>query len=277
VSHTNREPNTPKPKEKKKEEKKKAMKNQHATLLALAAVACDLVAANGVVSLQISKTNHRLDLGAVLGRLARRDTIGLGALNNITGNGYYADIEVGTPPQKIQLHLDTGSSDTWVIPVDSRLCTSASAQRDNPMGGCATPCKRLPQLTVKFLTIFLINCPAVDKSKSNTYKVTISRGFDIEYLDKTTTSGDYFTDVVNIQGKSIPAQQLGLGQSGGTGHGIMGLGFVSGVAAAKEYPTIVQSLVDAGHIGRKAYSMYLVCEFSTISFPLPLEARGFSG
>lgn len=28
--------------------------------------------------------------------------------------GYFVDVAIGTPPQKIQLLLDTGSSDIWV-------------------------------------------------------------------------------------------------------------------------------------------------------------------
>lgn len=34
-------------------------------------------------------------------------------LNNLEF-GYYINVSVGSPPQQIRMHLDTGSSDTWV-------------------------------------------------------------------------------------------------------------------------------------------------------------------
>lgn len=54
--------------------------------------------------------------------LLKRDTFNLSAQNIISAGGYYSDVEVGTPGQKLTLHLDTGSSDTWVNSVSSDVC-----------------------------------------------------------------------------------------------------------------------------------------------------------
>lgn len=71
--------------------------------------------------------------------LVRRDgSLDLEAVNNVTGGGYYAEFEIGTPGQKISFLLDTGSSDTWVNSVNADLCSSDSLQSTN--GYCMTTC-----------------------------------------------------------------------------------------------------------------------------------------
>ena len=97
-------------------------------LLSLAAVV-----SAGTVSVSFSK----LKLTTALS-ITKRDTLSLEALNNITGGGYYAEFQVGTPGQKLGFLLDTGSSDTWVNSVDSDLCSSARLQAQN--GYCMTTC-----------------------------------------------------------------------------------------------------------------------------------------
>lgn len=71
--------------------------------------------------------------------IRKRDTLNLIATNNISGGGYYAEFEIGTPGQKIGFLLDTGSSDTWVNSVDADLCNSQDLQRNN--GYCMTTCE----------------------------------------------------------------------------------------------------------------------------------------
>lgn len=75
-----------------------------------------------------------------LARLKRDDTepLSLEALNNLTGGGYYSEFEIGTPPQRINFLLDTGSSDTWANSVDADLCNDRRMQAT--MGFCQTQC-----------------------------------------------------------------------------------------------------------------------------------------
>lgn len=67
--------------------------------------------------------------------LLKRDAFNLSAQNIISAGGYYSDIEVGTPGQKLTLHLDTGSSDTWVNSVASDICN------DTALIGCDRFCR----------------------------------------------------------------------------------------------------------------------------------------
>ncbi len=56
---------------------------------------------------------------------------------------------------------------------------------------------------------------------------------------------------------TIKQQQLGLAKKSGSATGLMGLGMSVGVAAKKQYPTIIDNLVSQGHIDTAAFSLYL--------------------
>src|SRR5258708_6848468 len=45
------------------------------------------------------------------------------------GNGYTANISVGTPPQPLILGIDTGSTDTWVLSNTANICINVTLQR----------------------------------------------------------------------------------------------------------------------------------------------------
>ena len=78
--------------------------------------------------------------------LSSRSTITESIGNNITGGSYIANVSVGTPPQNVQLVIDTGSSDVWLLDVSADLCTNTTDQAEED-SGCQTPCKlSIPQL-----------------------------------------------------------------------------------------------------------------------------------
>ncbi|EQB56222.1 eukaryotic aspartyl protease [Colletotrichum gloeosporioides Cg-14] len=133
------------------------------------------------------------------------------------------------------MHLDTGSSDTWVVDKQADLCNSPRMQRTYGTGCTST----------------------FDTTKSSTYKLVTRNGFDITYLDARNIQGDYISDTVNINGKKVSSQQLGLAIQTVKGSGLMGLGFSTGVSTRRSYPTILDNMVSQNLIGRKAFSLWL--------------------
>ncbi|OHE91177.1 eukaryotic aspartyl protease [Colletotrichum orchidophilum] len=201
------------------------------TTFALAALASEAVSQKVV-----SASFHKIQLPLDLVQITRRDnTLTLAALNNITGGGYYSEVEIGTPGQKALLHVDTGSSDTWIVDKQADLCTSPKLQRLYETGCTET----------------------FNSTASSTYKVVGRNSFDITYLDGKNIRGDYIQDAVSIHGKTVTDQQLGLAFQTVKGTGLIGLGFSQTVAAKRKYPTILDNMVTQGVIGRKAFSIWL--------------------
>jgi hypothetical protein len=160
--------------------------------------------------------------------------------NNVSEGSYVATVSVGTPAQTIQVAIDTGSSDVWFNSVSANLCTSQRLQEE--YGPCITP---------------------FDSSKSSSFK-DISKGtFEAQYADQSGASGDYFTDTFSVGGATLQNFQMGLATRSTNALGLMGLGFDTNEATSgtgnTTYPNLVDSMVSAGLIRSKAFSLWLVC------------------
>lgn len=156
--------------------------------------------------------------------------------NNLTGGGYYAQVTVGTPPQTVDLIVDTGSSDVWVLDSRADLCRSTAKQ--DYYGYCLS---------------------TYDPSKSSTYSVVSQGAFSIQYVDGSGAEGDYIKDTFGIGGADIKALQMGLAENSTINSGLLGIGFAANVAAFKPYPNIMNLFQDQDLISSQAYSLYLVC------------------
>ncbi|MCJ1387227.1 hypothetical protein MMC18_000067 [Xylographa bjoerkii] len=141
-------------------------------------------------------------------------------------DAYYLNITIGTPGQSNLLQIDTGSSDTWVL-----------VQPD------------LAGIVDLYLASF----------------VSISDGtFVTSYQDGSGTSGDFFTDNIEIGGVTVKTQQMGLTleSTSNSNNGLVGLGFDSNEAGlavngAQPYPTLVDTMVTQGLINAMTYSIWL--------------------
>ncbi|ROT35389.1 acid protease [Sodiomyces alkalinus F11] len=185
----------------------------------------------------VSQTFHKLKLPpnvVQITKTKRDNTLDLTAINNITGGGYYAEVTVGTPPQQIVMHLDTGSSDTWVVAAGADFCGSDALQRQ--YGYCTD---------------------TFDPDASDSYETAVPGGFSIQYLDGNRVRGDYFTDRISVGGQTIESQQMGLGTDLQRPSGLMGLGLSDFVAANRPYATVLENMVAQGYIGRAAYSVWM--------------------
>jgi hypothetical protein len=75
-------------------------------------------------------TRRALQLQRRDGILPRAGTVSA-VLTNAEAEGlYFANVTVGTPPQPLQLQIDTGSSDVWVPANTASICSHARE------GGC---------------------------------------------------------------------------------------------------------------------------------------------
>lgn len=111
---------------------------------------------------------------------------------------------------------------------------------------------------MSFLRVLFANMRGqpVNPDNSSTFN-NISTVFDISYLDGRKIKGDYFKDVVSIDGVSIKEQQLGLALDSVRFTGIMGLGFSANTVAPTKYATVVDTMVAQGLIKSPAFSLYL--------------------
>ncbi|KAG0637706.1 aspartic peptidase domain-containing protein [Tuber brumale] len=149
---------------------------------------------------------------------------------------YYANISIGTPPQNLRLHLDTGSSDVWVETMNSYICQ----QPQRPCRGTGT----------------------FDPDRSSTYE-RVSGDFDISYVDGEYARGEYGKDVFTLSdGVKVAGLQFGVGLESTSTDGIMGIGFSLNEVQVQRlnkspYRNLVDLMVDQKLIRSRAYSLWL--------------------
>lgn len=148
---------------------------------------------------------------------------------------YLMTVYIGTPAQKLNLHLDTGSSDLWVNVPNSAICTESS-----------NPCSISGTYNPK-------------NSGTSNY---VNSLFNITYADGSGSSGDYVTDTVSFSGANLTGQQLGVGYQSSSPEGIIGIGYPYNEAILQyngghPYVNVPQHLVQSGYINSAAYSLWL--------------------
>ncbi|EEH41333.2 candidapepsin-4 [Paracoccidioides lutzii Pb01] len=155
--------------------------------------------------------------------------------NERQGTLYFCNVSLGTPPQRIRLHIDTGSSDLWCNVPHSSLCSQA----DKPCASAGT----------------------YDSSASSTY-MFVSSDFSITYVDGSGANGNYVTDTLQLTGATLEAFQFGVGNTTSSNEGVLGIGYPANEAQMSKdgidpYPNLPAALVEAGYINSNAYSLWL--------------------
>jgi hypothetical protein len=148
---------------------------------------------------------------------------------------YLTNATIGTPPQPMRLHLDTGSSDLWVNTPSSRKCLSHT-----------DPCR-------------LSGTYAANSSSTSEY---IGSHFNISYVDGSTAEGDYVSDTVTIGSQRMDRLQFGIGYSSSSAQGILGIGYEInevqvGRARMEAYRNLPSKMVEDGLVQSRSYSLWL--------------------
>lgn len=168
-------------------------------------------------------------------RLNRRDITGTFPID-IRDEGFYYKtiIYLGTPPQKFEVLIDTGSSDVWVNALQNPFCDE---------NYCETRGR-------------------FDHTRSSTYRSN-SSDFYIEYATPTYETGNWSTDTFGIGDIQIPNFSFGLGLGGNSSTAFLGLGYTkteasyANVNTKYEYANLPIRLVDSGITNTPAYSLWL--------------------
>ncbi|KAI5243342.1 acid protease [Aureobasidium subglaciale] len=170
---------------------------------------------------------------------------------NSDGIFYYANISVGTPGQLQTLLIDTGSTDTILHALNATYC----GQHECSGGTC-------------------------NLSGSSTVEQMDTQRLDALYADRTHMTGGCIRDTVQLNNLEVTGVQLGLADYIYTqqpvAEGTLGLGngsyeFIQGrktMAPLPVYPTFVDTLVQAGAISSRLFSIYLntLDQFGSILF-----------
>ncbi|THC96384.1 hypothetical protein EYZ11_004155 [Aspergillus tanneri] len=134
---------------------------------------------------------------------------------------YLVPVSIGTPPQSLNLVLDTASTDLWVcIPLPEQLPVSTDFQQ---MRSTGLPSSTLSQDNRRH--------HAFDSSKSRTFSPAEQSTWKRSHLDNSSASGYIGTDNVTFGNVLIKSQHIGLATSLSSGFeqatadGLVGLGF----------------------------------------------------
>ncbi|OAR02197.1 hypothetical protein LLEC1_01134 [Akanthomyces lecanii] len=148
---------------------------------------------------------------------------------------YYAEIDVGTPPQKMNLLFDTGSADLWLFGADAKGAIQQDQNRWN-------------------------------YSKSSTARLIVGAMWDIHYADGSGANGTVYHDIVSVGGLKIRGQGVEYAnevspQYGGTDvlgspvSGIVGFAFDKKNKAKPQQKTPFSNM--KGHLARPVFTVDL--------------------
>lgn len=176
-------------------------------------------------------------------------------LTHVDDSFYTTNLEFGNPLQSVDLVVDSGSADTWVMSSSNPFCSSNSNTRSNQTydGSRITS-----TIDCQGLSTFNVN------ASSSFRNLDIGR-FYINYTDGSLADGYWATDKVLADSVDVSGMQFGVAEYASAEiSGILGIGFprresVRGYTGApnKFYDNFPQVLKDKGIISTVAYSMYL--------------------
>ncbi|KAL4914592.1 aspartic peptidase domain-containing protein [Aspergillus aurantiobrunneus] len=150
--------------------------------------------------------------------------------DSMAGDIYSTNLTIGNPPQPVEVSVDTGSSDLWVVYTYNQVCALQGAR-----------CDALGTYD-----------PRTSESSN-----TLSDVFQIQYGDRSWAAGYYTVDTLEIEDVELPEAQFGVAISSSVDKGILGIGYMTNVASAYQYPNLPELLVQNNITSSNAYSLWL--------------------
>ncbi|XDT19167.1 Peptidase family A1 domain profile [Nakaseomyces glabratus] len=203
--------------------------------------------------------------------LAKRDVVDPEAAQlTFDKDQYIVEVAVGTPPQKVLLQIDTGSSDLFVIEESNPYCKNnknkAPKKKDLESPGDDYP--RTPnQVPKSDRTLDCKKYGFYNRNESSTFN---SNGTDlfITYGDNGFVRGTWGTDSVSVGNLNLSNLSIGVSPMTNTSTGILGVGlpgeestfnYSSNVTGPSnyQYSNFPIRLKEEGLIEKIAYSIYL--------------------
>lgn len=215
----------------------------------IAATLCSVVICAEALDFSPSPTLPRLDFSVVRNteeetQAKREDGFVIGGFRD----DYYiliADIAIGTPPQQIQVVVDTTNGDLWVFDRNASCSMGVSSQSVATSLSCATGGSFKGKL-------------------SSTFRVNQTLGdFSLVFSNNIFACGRYVQDTFSFAGVQVPSMIFGLANSSSMYYGSLGLGLVELESSysivplmSNVYPNFLMRLKSLGKIKRAVYSMY---------------------
>lgn len=175
---------------------------------------------------------------------------------------WYTKLSLGTPPQDVDVLLDTGSSDLWEPSAGLSDCLQSKC----PGGSCEFLLSLSGEVQLAYAAT------VDDQNKSTTCQVEERQPFSAGYIDSSHVAGRYMLDtltvghceIANFSFAAATVASASLRHSGPM-VGILGInGAVDKVECGSEgcmegfvKPTISEAMVSAGCIGSSSYSLFL--------------------
>lgn len=152
---------------------------------------------------------------------------------------YSVNLNIGSNGDSVEVLLDTGSSDLWVVGADNEDCQVNGGPNDCNQYG------------------------TFDEQNSTSW-TTNQQVFSIKYADNTTAQGYYGQDKIDFgDGMVLSTGTFAVANQSNDTFGVFGIGFEANEATANKYTNIPSSLKTEGLINKVAYSLYINSENAT--------------
>ncbi|KAL4744122.1 aspartic peptidase domain-containing protein [Aspergillus similis] len=146
------------------------------------------------------------------------------------GDIYSANLTIGDPPQAVEVSVDTGSADLWVVYSENPVCDVQGARCDDS--------------------------GTYDPNASTSFD-GLSDEFSIEYGDSSWAEGYYAIDTLTIADAEVPEVQFAVAVESSIDKGILGIGYSTNVVSTYRYANLPERLVANNITSSNAYSLWL--------------------